>query len=148
MVHSLAVAYDGALYSFGCGMYGKLSHGDEEDLTPVGADGGGGAGGHAAVRSAAAGENHSVVLTEAGGVHTFGYNGNGELGHTYSEMGEKGIAPTAVEALAGEEVVAGGYHTLVRLASGELLACGDNKHGQLGTGEEDGEELRPARCSW
>jgi len=96
------------------------------------------------VRSAAAGSLHSVVLTEAGGVLTFGYNGRGQLGH-----GDRvhRLVPTAVAALAGEavvEVVAGDDHTVVRLAGGGPRAFGANRYGQLGTGAAGGASLVPA----
>ena len=71
----------------------------------------------------------------AGGVHTFGQCGKGRLGH--GDNADK-LEPTAVAALAGEEVaeVAAAYaHTVVRLAGGELRAFGENTYGQLGTGE-------------
>ena len=129
--HSLALAHGGALYSFGAGWNGRLGHGDEEHRwapTAVAALA------DTPVRSAAAGFDHSVVLTEAGAVFTFGNNLCGQLGHGDKE---NRLVPTAVAALAGEEVVevsAGYKHTVVRLANGELLAFGHNDKGQLGTG--------------
>ena len=132
--HSLLVASDGALYSCGHGEFGRLGHGDEEERwaptrvaalkdTPV--------------RAAAAGVFHSAVLTKAGALHTFGLNDNGQLGH---DDAATRLEPVAVAALAGQEVAevaAGDNHTVVRLAGGELRAFGENKYGQLGTGEEE-----------
>ena len=70
----------------------------------------------------------------AGGVHTFGQCGKGRLGH--GDNADQ-LEPTAVAALAGEEVaeVAAAYwHAVVRLASGQLRAVGANDKGQLGIG--------------
>ena len=59
--------------------------------------------------------------------------------------------PKAVAALAGKEVVevaAGTTHTVVRLAKGELRACGNNLRGQLGLGTgERAPEAEPAKVA-
>ena len=128
--HSLAVATNGALYSFGNGGNGQLGHGDTADRmvptevlslrgTPV--------------RLATAGMTHSLVLTEEANVLTFGSNEQGCLGQ--SNKGVNRLVPTAVAGLAGvkvEAVAAGHNHTIVRFASGEMRTFGSNDAGQLG----------------
>lgn len=130
--HTLVVATDGALYSFGCGGSGRLGHGEDQsdcwkpkrvqalNATPI----------HHAV----AGATHSVVITKVGGVVTFGNNSAGQLlGHGRHE---NQLEPTVAAALVGEEVLAvalGLSHTVVQLAAGEVRAFGSNDSGQLGT---------------
>ena len=138
--HSLAVATDGALYSFGCGGNGRLGLGDSADRwepTLVSALEG------TLVRYASAGLAHSVVHTEAGGVLTFGSNHMGCSGHAGIEST---LTPRAVAALSGqevEEVATGASHTVVRLASGEMVAFGSNEVGQLGSGDGAIESFEP-----
>ena len=77
--HTLVVTETGELFSFGFGAHGRLGHGDHEDsYKPKRVEGdllGN------AVRLAAAGEDHSIVLTERGQVFTFGSDRHGKLGH-------------------------------------------------------------------
>lgn len=87
--HSLALSADGGLYSWGSGAHGKLGHGDEQDVwTPRRVEGfgspapgvGAPADGSAAAAStqvyfavrAAAGCEHSVVVTACGALFTWG----------------------------------------------------------------------------
>lgn len=76
--HSLVVTCDGALYSFGFGAYGRLGHGDRETRYSPKLVEGELAG--CAVKFAAAGVDHSVVLTENGHLYTFGNCAHGKLG--------------------------------------------------------------------
>ena len=129
--HSLAVASDGTLYSFGNGGRGRLGHGDDADCwtpTLVTALEG------TPVRHAEAGMAQSVVHTEAGVVLTFGCNHEGWLGDADQE---NRLLPTPVAVAEGlapvEDVASGAYHTVVMLANGELRAFGSNKCGQLGS---------------
>jgi len=77
--HSLVWTEEGRVYSFGSGCSGRLGHGGEEnELVPrliegplVGKVGIG----------ATAGYGHSLVWTEEGRVYSFGFGGNGRLGH-------------------------------------------------------------------
>ena len=76
--HSLVVARNGNLFSFGFGAYGRLGHGDRRDMFSPKLVEGPLAG--VPVRCAAAGEDHSIVLTNAGEVYAFGSNAHGKLG--------------------------------------------------------------------
>ena len=76
--HSVVVAEDGRVLTFGWGSSGQLGHGDQQDqLVPkvVGALQG------ARVCQVAAGMMHSMVLAEDGRVLTFGAGRYGRLGH-------------------------------------------------------------------
>ena len=128
--HSLAVSLDGALFSFGNGGSGQLGHGNAEDCTTptrvLSLE-------RTPVRLAVAGVSHSVIHTEAGAVLTCGSNDHGCVGHANKAAAT--LVPTPVPALQGlgvEEIAAGHFHTVVRLASGELRGFGRNEVGQLG----------------
>ena len=77
--HTLAVGRNsGELFSFGFGAYGRLGHGDRENVyEPKQVEG---ALVNNPVRFAAAGTDHSVVLTQRGQVFVFGSNDRGKLG--------------------------------------------------------------------
>jgi alpha-tubulin suppressor-like RCC1 family protein len=89
----------------------------------------------ARVTAIAAGANHSLALTRAGQVLAWGFNTSGELG----DGSTLGIRPTpAVTRLPhGTQVrslAAGCDQSLALTAAGQVLAWGENKFGQLGTG--------------
>jgi len=83
--HSLAVAADGALFTWGLGDSGQLGHGvDHDELAPkrVAAleKAVSPAGVRLAAKQAAAGFRHSLVLLSDGSVMAFGWRGLGQLG--------------------------------------------------------------------
>ena len=101
------------------------------------------------VVSVAACEHHSLVLTEAGAVFSFG-EGEGSLGH--GDMEEQ-RTPKVIEALSGERVVAvaaGSQHSLVLTD-----ALSQNKgprqclrlHVSIGTNSVDGHKRNLSRLS-
>ena len=126
--HSLIVATDGSLYSFGNGGYGRLGHGDEDNrweptlvralrYTPV--------------AYACAGMAHSLIHLDAGGVMTFGCGNYGVLGHTDTQ---NKLVPTAIPGLNNVvAVTTGAAHAVACLADGQLWSWGSNEFGQLGS---------------
>ena len=100
----------------------------------------------------ALGEKHSVALTVAGHVYSWGEGPRcrgGRLGHG---DGVPSVAlPTRIASLESEfvvEVVAGGDHTVVRLKSGAILTCGLGERGVLGHGNGDySNKLVPTRVT-
>jgi alpha-tubulin suppressor-like RCC1 family protein len=89
------------------------------------------------VRTVTAGANHTLVLTEAGAVLSFGYGGEGRLGHGNTE---NQLAPKVIEALRDERVVAvsaGCDHSLVLTEAGAVLSFGSGGAGQLGHGDTE-----------
>ena len=79
-----------------------------------------------------AGSTHTCVLTAAGGVMCWGYNGFGELG---DGTGYNSLVPVDVVGLAAvATVTAGAEHNCV-LTSADGVACwGWNLYGQVGDG--------------
>jgi alpha-tubulin suppressor-like RCC1 family protein len=99
------------------------------------------------VRTIAAGFDHSVAVMAAGGVTTWGANGEGQLG-TGNRVARS--LPAYVVGQPGRPSVirsaaAGGLHTLaLRREDGGTWAWGDNAFGQIGDGTTK-DRLTPAR---
>jgi hypothetical protein len=85
----------------------------------------------------AAGGVMSLALTSTGRLYGFGSNREGQLGPDDGSGNEEPQAPVliALPDAGGQvvEVLAGGTHSLVRTASGQLFAFGANSFGQLGS---------------
>jgi len=130
--HTLAVGQDGTLWTWGRNQYGQLGHGDCKT--------------HKLPRrvealekkiciKAAAGGQHSLVLTEANKVYAFGSNVFGQLG--LESRVKYSSAPDIVSRLRRSGVchVTCGYsHSFALLKSEQLYAWGRNDCGQLGLG--------------
>ncbi len=96
------------VYSFGSGANGRLGIGNDHAQTlPTLVEGLNGL----KIAQLTCGHHHTLVLTEAGQVFSYGYGGNGRLGHG-NEADEK--RPKEIEALKGKGVVfvaGGAYHS-------------------------------------
>ena len=112
--HSLVLTEAGATLSFGSGDLGRLGHGDEatqrlpkviEALRGT------------RVTAVAAGSMHSLVLTEARDVYSFGYGAAGRLGHGATDQNELRPRRVAAGPACGSHrwagVSAGRAHSLV-----------------------------------
>ena len=93
----------------------------------------------------AAGEYHSMAVTEGGRLLTWGGNDGGNLG-----LGdeEDRVVPTLMEGVEGVVgVAAGTNHSLISLRSGKVMAfgsCGrEGQYGDWGDYYGDGSEIRP-----
>ena len=133
MHHTTVVTESGNVYTFGKGEYGQLGHGDEKTkLVPHQVPSAGFNGER--IVMAAAGMYHTVALSEAGNVFTWGYGMTGCLGHnTWNDR----RAPRQVDGMwfGGGKVVfvaAGGFHTAAVTAEGSLFTWGHGEYGQLG----------------
>jgi alpha-tubulin suppressor-like RCC1 family protein len=97
----------------------------------------------------AAGDCHSLLLTESGQVFTFGSGSEGQLGH-----GDKMnyLSPTKINSQTLEnqqiiQVAAGQMHTLLLNAEGHVFTFGNGFFGQLGHGKNES-VLSPKVLSW
>ena len=76
--HSLALTADGAVWSWGRGIFGRLGHGDQQDqLLPKKVEAFAGQ----RVVAVLAGEDHSLAITADGAVFTWGQGEHACLGH-------------------------------------------------------------------
>lgn len=132
--HTAAVTNNGELFTWGGGMYGKLGHGSEsgcsvprrvEALSGV----------H--ISAVACGSRHTVAVTLAGALYSWGDKENGVAGHESTE-GHQYI-PKLVEKLHGKVVVqlsACGFHTGCITEDKNVYVWGEGKFGRLGLGSE------------
>ena len=103
--HYLMATEDGAVFSGGHGVAGCLGHGNFESLmtpaiiTLLGDE---------RVVQVAAGNNHSLVLTRAGTVYSFGETSFGMLGHG-REDGDRHPSPRRIAGLHNIQQVAAGF---------------------------------------
>ena len=92
----------------------------------------------------AAGQVHSLALSDDGTLWTWGYNANGELG-----IGNTNHQRTPVQVAFGKKFVAiaaGAYHSLALSDGGTLWTWGYNNHGQLGIGNTN-HQLNPVQVA-
>ena len=152
VTHVAAVINDGRVFTYGDGWAGKLGHGNEDDesepkLLSMEAFQPEDETAHNHVERivmVATGSFHTVALSEAGRVYTWGYNGSGQLG--LGEV-EQQLAPRQVESKwlsflkqgdPAERVVfvaAGGESTAAVTSSGRLYTWGCGFYGLLGHGD-------------
>eukprot|EP01117_Protostelium_nocturnum_P011166 TRINITY_DN4055_c0_g2_i2.p1 TRINITY_DN4055_c0_g2~~TRINITY_DN4055_c0_g2_i2.p1 ORF type:complete len:958 (+),score=321.19 TRINITY_DN4055_c0_g2_i2:373-3246(+) len=134
--HTIAVTSQGEVYAWGMNQNGQLGLKDNEtrmkpsQIKEVLSE-------HKIV-SVACGANHSVFLSSRGEVLACGKGKNGQLGIGDSSLMDKKI-PILIESLRGipvVDVVCGSDHTFFLTASGSVLACGNNKFGQLGLNDD------------
>ena len=131
--HNLALTADGAVWSWGEGVFGKLGHGDllQRHLLPKKVEAFAGR----RVVALSAGGHHSLALTADGAVWSWGNSYFGQLGHGNQQ---NQLLPKQVEAFAGQRVVAvsaGAAHSLALTADGALWSWGDGARGRLGHGD-------------
>jgi len=144
--HTLAIGECGGLWACGRGRCGQLGQGDFSDAGPMrrverlrGER----------VTQAAAGGAHSLALTAAGEVWSWGEARSGQLGQGAEVMQlaaggwEAGVPQPARMVLPASalldpiaDVAAGGHHSVLRTVGGRLLACGRGRHGALGLGDD------------
>eukprot|EP00301_Raphidiophrys_heterophryoidea_P007638 c12928_g1_i4.p1 GENE.c12928_g1_i4~~c12928_g1_i4.p1 ORF type:complete len:611 (-),score=150.01 c12928_g1_i4:3-1784(-) len=127
--HVLAVSDAKEVWSWGRGDEGQLGHGDTLSLlVPKRVSGFVGT----AVRTAAAGRQHSVVVSEQGHVFVFGSSPEGQLGLGQSEHVLVPVRLQCEGMGAVVDVSCGSRHTIVLTDKGDVYVWGWNAFGQLG----------------
>nr|CCA21400.1 HECT E3 ubiquitin ligase putative [Albugo laibachii Nc14] len=125
------------VWSCGQNSYGELGHGDTvarnsftrvESLL------------QRSVKEIAAGNEHSVVLTEEGEVLTCGYNDNGQCGHNSTKRASyfKKVSELSSAQISSIYSFNGCEHSLLLSNDGRVATCGFNDYGQLGQGNTNG----------
>ena len=136
--HSIALASDGTVYTWGLNVAGQLGNGNTgtDSNVPVAVSTGEELSGKT-ITQVAAGIAHSIALASDGTVYTWGYNDYGQLGN--GNPGTNSNVPVAVSTigvLSGKtitQVAAGGYYSIALASDGTVYTWGDNYYGQLGT---------------
>ncbi|EFJ39741.1 hypothetical protein VOLCADRAFT_70529 [Volvox carteri f. nagariensis] len=156
--YTIAVAPSrGQVYSWGWGDFGRLGHGDCNDVfvpRPIEFFSG------RPVHRVACGDTHTLVVAGEGELFTFGRNQNGQLGLGHTN---DCLSPQLVVALQGERVrsvACGSEHSLAATESGTVFSWGWGRYGNLGDGESqdrylptrvvglEGIRMVSAECGW
>jgi len=105
LYHSLAVAADGTVYSWGYNSNGQLGSGNTQNsvsaLQVAGLTG---------VRAVAAGDYSSLALLRDGTARAWGYNGYGQLGNSSTSDASTPVAVTGLTSAVA--LAAGSYHAI------------------------------------
>ena len=140
--HSFALTADGAVWSWGLGAFGQLGHGGQQNqLLPKKIEILAGQ----RVVTVSAGERHSLAITADGAAWSWGYGGEGQLGHSDQQCQ---LLPKKIEAFAGRRVItlsAGEAHSLALTADGAVFTWGKGESGCLGHGEDPSNQLLPKK---
>ena len=139
--HIVVLDENGEVWTAGCNQYGALGidenagkywYGTQiETLRKVTVGDG-----SVKIRAVAAGQYHTILIDENGGVWTAGYNSDGQLGR--SENVNSGMPNTVFKKAEGLDNVkivgasGGTAHTVLLDESGNVWTAGNNLHGQLG----------------
>lgn len=143
--HAVGVTSDGRVFAWGQGADAALGQGPglpaAPTATPLAVTGGGLSG--SVVTAVAAGGAHSLALTAAGAVFSWGDNSRGQLGRAAADAAAVAAGspapaaslPARVAFPAGVTITAlaaGRAHSLALAADGAIWAWGDNGAAQLG----------------
>ena len=138
--HSLLLADDGTVFSFGSNDGGQTGLGTNIGVTlaPTPIDTTNLAG--KKITQMAAGFLHNLLLAEDGSVFSFGGGGGGVNGLGYYPDTEVVVAmPIDATPLGGrriKQVAAGNQHSFLLAEDGTVFSFGANEHGQLGLGTD------------
>jgi len=131
--HSLGVTDTGELYAWGEGDEGRLGTGDDDSRSSPATI----AGGITNWSSVAAGDKHSLGLTDTGDLYTWGRIDFGALG-TGSYVFEQLSPVTVAGGITNwSTIAAGSAHSLGLTDTGVLYAWGENNFAQLGNNTDD-----------
>ena len=135
--HSIAMAADGAVASWGSNSRGQLGDGSTSSKRLPVAVSAAGVLANRQVVKIAAGSYHNLALCADGTLVAWGYNFSGQLGDGSYTNRSAPVVVNASGALTGKRVVAvaaGASHSLALCADGTVVTWGSNAFGQLGNG--------------
>ncbi len=138
--HVLALDADGNIYSWGCGLYGRLGHGNEVSVTKPRMisvvqntiDNGE----NDMIADVAAGSAHSAVLTSFGRVWLWGFNRFCQVGHPNAAQHVYSPRRLGLPQFEKDEyvssVILGRGHSAILSTHGKLYTWGATSFGRLG----------------
>ncbi|SNB45002.1 hypothetical protein [Geobacter sp. DSM 9736] len=137
---SLAVRWDGTVWSWGSNNYGQLGDsGSERALAkPIN--------GLSGIQQVAAGSYHGLALTADGKVFGWGRNDYGQLGVGSTGSPATETAPVAIAFPDGIEIIAiaaGGLNSYAIDSTNRVWAWGYNQFGQVGKPKLEDQERQP-----
>ncbi|MFN7044973.1 MAG: T9SS type A sorting domain-containing protein [Flavobacterium sp.] len=128
LYHSIAIANDGTLWSWGANNYGTLGDGTTVNkINPIqiGTD--------TDWIYVGAGYHHSFAIKSNGTLWAWGYNFYGQLGRGTNGSGTNSSTPIQIGAETNWKSITGGEHfTIATKTDGTLWSTGKNSNGQLG----------------
>jgi alpha-tubulin suppressor-like RCC1 family protein len=129
--HSIALASDGTVYTWGYNFDGQLGNGNNSNSNvPVAVTGLSGK----TITSIAGGGGHSIALAPDGKVYTWGYNGFGQLGNGTNTASNVPVAVTGLSGKTITSIAGGAFHSIALASDGTVYTWGYNFSGQLGNG--------------
>lgn len=141
--HTLLLTKDGHVYAWGRNTMGQLGlEGGRDTAAPTKlapfADGG-------KVVGVAAGNSHSMFVTEDGSVYGVGDNSGGQIGPVDSRIVQ---VPTKIRVDAPISSIACGKGHTLAVGKGQVYGWGWNMYGQLGIGASNGNnEQKPSKVN-
>jgi alpha-tubulin suppressor-like RCC1 family protein/streptogramin lyase len=131
--HSLALKNDGTVWAWGSNYYGQLGNGTDGQFTdskvPTQVNF------LTGIIAIAAGNSHSLALSNDGTVWSWGWNSFGELGIGIGNPNKLSNVPIQVSSLTNIIAISAGEYTSLALKSdGSVWSWGSNLFGQLGIG--------------
>ena len=130
--HSVALASDGTVWTWGYNYYGQLGSGTVSTTVPFGSSTPTQVSSLTGIVSVSAGQHHSLALKNDGTVWAWGWNSSGQLGDGSTTNRS---APVQVSGLTDvKAIAAGGAHSLALKNDGTVWAWGSNLYGQIGDG--------------
>jgi alpha-tubulin suppressor-like RCC1 family protein len=142
--HSLLLASDGTVFSFGSNDSGRTGLNNASGFTmiatPIRTNNLAGK----TITQVAAGGRHSLLLADDGTVFSFGYNGDGQTGLNTSNGSTLVARPINTTNLVGKtitQIAAGTWHNLLLADDGTVFSFGFNDAGQTGLNTASGNTL-------
>ncbi|TWP07909.1 hypothetical protein EUA76_02430 [TM7 phylum sp. oral taxon 350] len=137
--HSIALASDGTVYTWGFNQYGQLGNNTTTNSrSPIAVQTVGTPLAGKTIVQVAAGADHSLALDNDGALYAWGSNAYGQLGNGTTTNSSVPVAvKIAGTPLAGKTIVqiaAGANHNMVLTSDGAVYTWGWNQYGQLGNG--------------
>jgi len=133
--NSIALDSTGAVHTWGINNFGQLGRNNTvTSFIPVNISTFGSLSGRTVVAIATSGA-HTIALDSTSGLHTWGFNGNGQLGNNSITNSLIPVSVNAFGSLSGRTVVgfaSGTYSTIAVDSTGNVHTWGNNQNGSLG----------------